>query len=61
CFKYKVLFTNFTRKKLFTVVSVMVIALSGVLDQAAAMDFFIVLLPFLLMAGEEQPVKTLYQ
>lgn len=60
CFKYKILFENFSVKKIFTAFSVIIIALSGILDQAAAMDFFMVLLPFVVMAGEENIVKGLY-
>lgn len=56
-YKYKILFTDFDKSKLFTLFAVLIVALSGTFDQAAAMDFFVFLTPLVITAGAEGNVK----
>ena len=52
--KYKTLFKGHYAQKLFAVLSVLGIELSGMLDQAAAMDVFVFLLPLVILSGVER-------
>lgn len=51
--KYRVVFDKRNPQRTFTVLYVLVIALSGITDQAASMDIFYFLMPILLVAGAE--------
>ncbi len=54
--KYRAAFDKRNPQRTFTVLYVLVIALSGITDQAASMDFFYFLIPFLLVAGAETAI-----
>lgn len=54
--KYKVVFDKRNPQRTFTALYVLVIALSGITDQAASMDIFYFLLPLLLVAGAESEI-----
>lgn len=51
--KYKIAFDKRNPKRAFTVLFVLVIALSGITDQAASMDIFYFLMPLLITAAAE--------
>ena len=55
--KYSVLFKKFNKDKIFHAVSVIAIAASGITDQAAAMDIFIIILPIIIIAAAETSGK----
>ena len=55
--KYKVVFDKRNPQRAFTALYVLVIALSGITDQAASMDIFYFLLPLLLVAGAESEIS----
>ena len=52
--KYSTLFRNFNSEKIFHAVCVLAIALSGITDQAATMDVFVVITPFIVIAASER-------
>ena len=52
--KYKIIFSDMSHKKIFVMLAVLGIALSGALDQAAAMDFFTFLAPVIITAAAEK-------
>lgn len=51
--KYKLLFKNFDRKRIFYLLAIGGVALSGIFDQSPAVDVFTYLTPILLLAGLE--------
>ena len=52
--KYYIVFRNFNLKKLFAMVCLVSLAITGLMDQAANMDFFVVLISILLVASVEK-------
>ena len=52
--KYYIVFRSFNLKKLFAMVSILSLAITGLMDQAANMDFFVVLISILLVASVEK-------
>ena len=48
--KYRAMFTKINFDRLFTLFAIFMIELSGMLDQASTMDFFIYLVPFIYLA-----------
>lgn len=54
--KYKVAFDKRNPQRTFTALYILVIALSGITDQAASMDIFYFLLPLLFVAGAESEI-----
>ena len=51
--KYKTLLKGFNSSRLFALIAILGIELSGILDQAAAMDFFVFLIPIILISSVE--------
>lgn len=54
--KYKTVFDKRNYERLFTAISVLCVACSGIMDQAATMDFFVALLPLVLVASAERNI-----
>ena len=52
--KYKITFIHFTMSKFYLVSIIIIIALSGMVDQAASMDVFVALFSYILIAACEQ-------
>lgn len=52
--KYQITFSKFSWNKLFLVFAIVTIALSGMVDQSATMDFFVVTYIYLLISSCEQ-------
>lgn len=52
--KYTILFKKFNREKLFALLSVLALELSGLVDQAANMDIFVVSISIMLVASVER-------
>lgn len=58
CFaKYKTLFTTKPKENLYVIICVLIIALSGMMDQAASMEYFIWLMPIIFTAAVERTAK----
>ena len=55
--KYKIVFSEMSHNKIFTLFAVLGIALSGMMDQAASMDFFVFLTPLILLADAEKELR----
>lgn len=51
--KYKTLLKGFKSSRIFALLAIIGIELSGILDQAAAMDFFVFLVPIILISSVE--------
>lgn len=56
--KYRIMFTKINFDRLLTLFAIIMIALSGMLDQAATMDFFMYLVPFMYLAIIENENKV---
>lgn len=54
--KYKTVFDKHNDERLFTALAVLCVACSGIMDQAATMDFFVALLPLILVASAEKNI-----
>lgn len=52
--KYKEVVCGFSRAKIFHIIALLGIGISGMMDQAAAMDFFTFLTPILIVAAAEK-------
>lgn len=59
CGKYYTLFRGFNKNRIFHLLSVLIIAASGITDQAATMDIFVIIAAFIFIAAAEknEPLK----